>query len=82
LRQSRIRRRADVCIFKPGDPIVNVSVPLAGIPHLGGVALFSTITTAARGIVCMDAETVETGALDAGVAMPAAAELRQLFGQR
>ncbi|HEY7170453.1 MAG TPA: hypothetical protein VH417_06365 [Vicinamibacterales bacterium] len=64
------------------DPMVNVSVPIPGIPHLGGVALVSTITTSARGIVCMDAETVETGAVASGAAMPSAAALRQLFAQR
>jgi hypothetical protein len=64
------------------DPVASFSLPIAGFPHLGGVAFFSTITTSARGIVCMDAETVDTGAIASGVAMPSAAELRQLFAPR
>jgi hypothetical protein len=64
------------------EPVVSFSLPIPSFPHLGGLALLSTITTSGRGIVCMDAETVDTGAIASDAAMPSAAELRHLFAQR
>ena len=39
----------------------NFSIPLPSFPNLGGIAMFSTLSTASGGVICADVQTVTTG---------------------
>lgn len=60
------------------DPPTPFSIPISGFPHLGIIGFLTTLTTP-EGIICSDWETVDTGSLTHGGAVPTVENLQELF---